>query len=115
MQRLRSTQTWCKYYGPKFQVCIYTGQVTKISANGQTFCHNINTFEGCSGAIIFLLDRNQYDDVAAEFHGRAFGINVGGLDMDSNFGFLINKNSLSVKESRDKSDILSTRLPRDYE
>ena len=79
-------------YGQKFQVCIYTGQVTEISANGRTFCHNINTFKGCSGAIIFLLDRNQSDDVAAEFHGRAVGINVGGLDVDNNLGFLINNN-----------------------
>lgn len=77
-------------YGKKFQLCIYTGQVTEISANGRTFCHNINTFKGCSGAIIFLLDRNQSDDVAAEFHGRAVGINAGGLDVDSNLGFLIN-------------------------
>lgn len=79
-------------YGQKFQVCIYTGEVTEISANGRTFCHNINTFEGCSGAIVFLLDRNQSDDVAAEFHGMAVGINVGGLDEDSNLGFLINEN-----------------------
>jgi hypothetical protein len=78
-------------YGQKFQVCIYTGQVTKISANGRTFCHNINTFNGCSGAIIFLLDRNQPDDITAEFHGMAVGINVGGLDKESNIGFLINK------------------------
>jgi hypothetical protein len=78
-------------YGQKFQVCIYTGQVTEISTNSRTFCHNINTFEGCSGAIIFLLDRNQPDDVAAELHGMAVGINVGGLDKESNIGFLINK------------------------
>jgi hypothetical protein len=79
-------------YGQKFQVCIYTGQVTEISANGWTFCHNINTFKGCSGAIIFLLDRNQSDDVAAEFYGRAVGINVGGLDVDNNLGFFVNNN-----------------------
>ena len=79
-------------YGQKFQVCIYTGQVTEISANGWTFCHNCNAFKGCSGAVIFLLDRNQSDDVAAEFHGGAVGINVGGLDVDSNLGFSINQN-----------------------
>jgi hypothetical protein len=79
-------------YGEKFQVCIYAGKVTEISANGRTFCHNINTFKGCSGAIIFLLDRNQPDDVEDTFHGRAVGINVGGLDVDNNLGFLINAN-----------------------
>eukprot|EP00978_Attheya_sp_CCMP212_P022339 scaffold66596_cov72-Attheya_sp.AAC.2 len=80
-------------YGGKFRVCIYTGQVTEVSANGQTFCHDINTFKGCSGAIIFLLDKNQSSDVAAEFHGRAVGINVGGLDEDNNLGFLIVNNN----------------------
>ena len=80
-------------YGEKFQVCIYTGQVTEISANGRTFCHDINTFKGCSGAIIFLLDLNQSDDVPEDFHGRAVGINVGGLDVDNNLGFLIYNNS----------------------
>jgi hypothetical protein len=79
-------------YGQKSWVCIYTGQVTEVSANGRTFCHDINTFKGCSGAIIFLLDRNQPDDVTAEFYGRAVGINVGGLDVDNNLGFLINEN-----------------------
>jgi hypothetical protein len=85
-------------YGQTYQVCIYTGQVTEIATNGRTFCRNINAFEGCSGAIIFLLDRNQPSDddmaavVADEFHGRVVGINVGGLDMDNNLGFLINSN-----------------------
>jgi hypothetical protein len=82
-----------KLYGQKFQVCIYTGQVTEISANGRTFCHSINTFKGCSGAIIFLLDQNQEDDVAAEYYGRAVGVNVGGLDTDNNLGFLIHNRS----------------------
>ena len=81
-----------RVYGEKYKVCIYTGQVTSISANGRTFCHDINTFKGCSGAIVFLLDQNQSDDVTEECHGRAVGINVGGLDVDNNLGFLINSN-----------------------
>ena len=79
-------------YGQTFQVCIYTGEVTKVSSNGKTFCHDINTFKGTSGAIIFLLDQNQLDDVDEEFHGMAVGVNVGGLDSDNNLGFLINGN-----------------------
>ena len=77
-------------YGQKLQVCIYTGEVTEILANGQIFCHNINTIKGCLGAIIFLLDQNQSDDITAEFHGKAVGVNVGGLDVGSNLGFLMN-------------------------
>lgn len=76
-------------YGEKFQVCIYTGEVTEVSENGKTFCHDANTFRGCSGAIIFLLDQNQSVD-AAEYRGKAVGINAGGLDVNSNLGFLIN-------------------------
>ncbi|KAL3906697.1 MAG: hypothetical protein SGARI_003882 [Bacillariaceae sp.] len=77
-------------YGEKYQVCIYTGRVTEVSANGRTFCHDINAFKGCSGAIVFLLDLNQSEDVPEDFHGRAVGINVGGMDTESNLGFLIN-------------------------
>ena len=76
-------------YGQKFQVCIYTGQVTEVSANGRTFCHDANTFRGCSGAIIFLLDQNQ-PAAAANYPGKAVGINAGGLDVNSNLGFLSN-------------------------
>lgn len=79
-------------YGLKHQVCIYTGSVTEVSENGKTFCHSINTFEGCSGAVTFLLDEDQ--DTAQGFpadldEGVAVGIHVGGLDRDNNFGFLL--------------------------
>jgi hypothetical protein len=48
-----------KVYDEKCQACIYTGEeVTELSHNGETFCHSINTFEGCSGAVVFLLDKN---------------------------------------------------------
>lgn len=80
-----------KVFGQKYQVCIYTGEVTEISDNGRTFCHNINTFKGCSGAIVFLLDKNQPNAVPAEYYGMAVGVSVGGLDVGNNIGFLINK------------------------
>jgi len=72
------------------KLCIYTVQVTEISADGRTFCHYVNTYEGCSGAIIFLLEQNQLYDVVTEFDDKAVGINVGGLDVANNLGFYIN-------------------------
>jgi hypothetical protein len=75
------------FYGQKLQACIYTGEVTEISANGQSFSHNINTFEGCSGAVVFLLDRNQEVELEEKFHGMAVGVHVGGLDSTNNIAF----------------------------
>jgi hypothetical protein len=79
-------------YGPKHQVCIYTGEVTEVSETSETFCHSINTFEGCSGAVIFLLDQGQdaSQEVPQEVDdGMAVGIHVGGLDSDNNIGFTL--------------------------
>lgn len=76
-------------YGKKLQACVYTGIVTEVSENDQTFCHSINAFEGCSGAVVFLLDQNQEVQVEDEFHGMAVGIHVGGLDLNNNIAFLL--------------------------
>jgi hypothetical protein len=80
-----------KMYGPTRLACIYTGTVTEIPANGKTFGHTINTFEGCSGAIVFLLDLNQPHDVDEALYGFAVGVHSGGLDDTSNVAFLLPK------------------------
>lgn len=75
-------------YGPKNRPCIYTGEVKHVSGNGRTFEHDINTFKGCSGAIIFLLDADQSDSVDETYYGMAVGIHVGGVrDCQANIGF----------------------------
>ena len=82
-------------YGPKHQVCIYTGAVTEVPKNGKTFCHSINAFAGCSGAVIFLFEEDQQDPKIGEelppnlFEGVAVGIHVGGLDHQNNIAFLL--------------------------
>lgn len=77
-------------YGPKHQVCIYTGAVTEVSERSGTFCHSINTFEGCSGAVIFLLDKGQEGAPPKEVaDGMVVGIHVGGLDTTNNLAFLL--------------------------
>ena len=67
-----------KIYGRKGGVSIYTGTVRRLSENGKTFEHDINTFRGCSGAIIFLLDV-QSDDTDQDYYGMAVGVHVGGI------------------------------------
>jgi len=70
-------------FGGKFTPCIYTGEIVRVSDDGRTFEHNINTFKGCSGAIVFLLDKNQPDDIAMHtavgqrLFGAAIGVHVG--------------------------------------
>jgi hypothetical protein len=64
-------------FGSKGSVCVLTGEVTAVHDNNLTFEHSINTYRGCSGAIIFLLDRRQLE--AAQNHaGEAVGVHVGG-------------------------------------
>lgn len=67
-----------KIYGKKNLVCVYTGEITESSSNGLAFHHSINTFCGCSGAIVFLLDKNQSDEEAKQHAGKAIGVHVGG-------------------------------------
>ena len=82
-------------YGPQQMACVYTGNVTEISTNGKTFCHDINAFVGCSGAVVFLVDE-QPDDFEfgiEEVRGKAVGIHVGGLDAANNIPFLFGQSS----------------------
>jgi len=77
------------FYGADGQSCIYTGVVTEIFANGKTFGHNINACTGCSGAVVFLLDKDQPEDFDESLHGLAVGIQAGGLDANNNLGFVL--------------------------
>ena len=39
--------------------------------------YDINMFEGCSGAIVFLLDENHHKSVAPEDYGKAIPLHTG--------------------------------------
>lgn len=70
-------------YGQKGRVNVYTGQITKVSPDGSAFEHDINTFRGCSGAIVFLLDTDQDGDaIESSDYGKAIAIHVGGDELD---------------------------------
>jgi len=43
--------------------------IAVAASNGRVLEHSINTFRGCSGAIVFLLDKNQSEAVM-EHAGR---------------------------------------------
>jgi len=62
-----------KTFGKKNLVCVYTGEITQASRESVAFQHSINTFCGCSGAIVFLLDQNQPDE-AKQHAGKAIGV-----------------------------------------
>jgi hypothetical protein len=69
-------------YGRGNRVNIYTGWITAVSPGGNCFEHNVNSFRGCSGAIIFLLDRQDRDKgVIEEDYGKAIAVHVGGKNL----------------------------------
>jgi hypothetical protein len=83
-----------RIYGEKDKVNVYTGEITRVCAGGDCFEHNVNTFRGCSGAIVFLLDQNQDGfGILEEDYGKAIAVHVGGDEVDEgdarNFAFKI--------------------------
>ena len=68
-------------YGRENRVNVYTGQITHVSPDGKAFEHNVNTFAGCSGAVVFLLDEGQPDSVDPSDYGKAVAIHAGGKNI----------------------------------
>jgi hypothetical protein len=67
------------YFGPPGLRIIQTGVVTGVYGDGEAFSHNINTYEGCSGAVVFLLDKDQpAESVQEEDFGKAIGVHAVG-------------------------------------
>jgi hypothetical protein len=79
-------------YGKPLQPNIYTGTITRAEENEEHIEYDINTFTGCSGAIVFLLDKQEPGSgVEERDHGKAIAIHAGrhpGL-LDRNFGFAL--------------------------
>jgi hypothetical protein len=50
-----------RIYGQKKHINILTGEITLVGTD--RICYSINTFGGCSGAVVFLLDAGQPDSV----------------------------------------------------
>jgi hypothetical protein len=82
-------------YGKPFQPNIYTGEITYVEEGLQHIEYDFNTFTGCSGAIVFLLDRQQPRGSGVEKcdHGKAIAVHAGrhpGIT-NRNFGFILNE------------------------
>lgn len=54
---------------------ILTGKVTAVDEN--MIVYDMNSYGGCSGAIIFLLDKDQPESVRPEDTGKAIAIHTG--------------------------------------
>jgi hypothetical protein len=81
------------YGQPEHRTKIYTGNVTYCGESHIEY--DINSFEGCSGAIVFLLDKEQPPTVKPEDMGCAVALHCGAHPhFDRNIGFM-----LSAKES----------------
>jgi hypothetical protein len=79
-------------FGNPNEVIVYTGSIIAVGPKHIEF--DVNTFFGCTGAIIFLLDKNQpTDSVKKEDHGKAIAVNAGSCDeLVNNVGFKLYRN-----------------------
>jgi len=74
-------------------VNIYTGEIKQV--RGDYIEYDINTFTGCSGAIVFLLDHGQPPSVQPCDFGCAVAVQAGSHSISNagNFGFLLHKHT----------------------
>jgi hypothetical protein len=77
-----------RIYGKANQINILTGVITEVGPD--YICYNINTFGGCSGAVVFLLDKEQPDSVKPRDWGKAIAVHIGPHPSSrSNMAFLL--------------------------
>jgi hypothetical protein len=78
------------YFGQPNMVHVHTGCITRVSEDNSVLEHDINTFVGCAGAIVFLLDQNQNGLVDSRHFGKSIAVHVGGEStINRNFAFRI--------------------------
>jgi hypothetical protein len=82
-----------RYYGTELSSNIQTGVITGVAGDGSFFTHDINTFKGCSGAIVFLLDKAQPSSVRETDYGKAIGVHGAGAAEDTNVAFALHGKS----------------------
>jgi hypothetical protein len=76
-------------YGPPDTANIYTGGITYVGEKHIEY--DFNSFTGCAGAVVFLLDKNQPSSVQQCDYGKAIVIHSGAHPFlaSRNFGFMI--------------------------
>jgi hypothetical protein len=85
-------------YGKPNEVNIYTGEIIKV--RGEYIEYDVNSFTGCSGAIIFLLDKQQPQSVQPCDYGCAVAVHAGSHPVftSRNLGFVLRKHTGLVQE-----------------
>lgn len=81
-----------KIYGGKGDVVIHTGEILAVGENHIEY--DINSYGGCSGALVFLLDKNQPDSVPDTEYGKAVAVHSSGhplSNVERNIGFILPK------------------------
>jgi hypothetical protein len=79
-----------RIYGRSGEANIYTGKIKYVGATHIEY--HINSFTGCSGTIVFLLDEHQPEDSVQECdYGKAVAIHSGAHPSqgDRNYGFML--------------------------
>jgi hypothetical protein len=79
-----------RIYGKPGKVNIYTGEIKFVGE--MHIEYDINSFTGCSGAVVFLLDENQPEDLVQRCDwGAAVAIHAGAHPSqgDRNYSFMI--------------------------
>lgn len=79
-----------RIFGEPNRVNVYTGEIVHVGKSHIEY--TINSFTSCSGAIVFLLDKNQPDAVQECDYGKAVAVHTEGHPTAEkrNYGFLIN-------------------------
>lgn len=79
-------------FGEPNAINIYTGKITYASEGAKHIEYDINSFTGCSGAVVFLLDgEGQHDSVQQCDYGKAIAVHAGAhpVLLKRNIGFLL--------------------------
>ena len=74
-------------YGKANQINILTGSITHVGPG--RISYDINTFGGCSGTVVFLLDKGQPDSVQKQDWGKAIAVHSGPHPISGNMAFLL--------------------------
>lgn len=84
-----------KIYGEPNQANLYTGKITTVGTSHIEY--DLNSFTSCSGAFVFLLDRNQPSSVKEEDYGKVIAVHAGSHPSikNRNFGFMLTQKMLT--------------------
>ena len=87
-----------RIYGAPNEVNIYTGEITRVY--GDHIEYDLNSFTGCSGATVFLLDRDQPSSVQPCDYGCAVAVHAGSHPVltSRNIGFIMRKHAGLMEE-----------------